>query len=250
MEGTSVLYYNENLKQTIYRPDVTKVPVHQKSFYSNSTQKQIRDLDNFYQLLNEKLDILAYDLYKKNSDVYFSYRNLVNLQKKADGELLQQKNKQENLKVQLLNQISQLENIISQELKPFITSQENVNSQVVELLDSHDNIITQELKPFIISQENANRQVVEQLDSHEMIIIQEIEPYIKNIQANLSNPIANLLRTVSPGTQIEHITVQETALEIKSFVNYNLFTNISTFLLKDNRILSINTNRIDSLSIS
>lgn len=301
------MYYSENANQSIYCPDVIQSPVNQKSFYSNSFQNQLSNLEEFSELLKCRLDTGYKDINKKVLDLDSYYKNLEALQTKTMGELSQHKSKQENLKKRLLNRQYRLENLITEELQSFMTSQENVNKAVFEQLDQQEKMVDEKLRPVIsqqgsikrkilnhleqhrmavskklqlmlTKQENVNRRVVNQLDKqelvnkqvvnqldkyelvnkqvvnqleeHESVILQELQPFIKSIQDNLANPIANLVKNLSPGTLIEKITVQGTEIEVKSFLDYNFITNASTFLLKDNKILSINTNRIDSLTFS
>lgn len=224
--------------------------------------------------MNENFEKQYSELNKKTKNLHSCFMNLTNLQKKTTGELSQYINKQANLKKQLVNKIDKHETVIAKELRPFIETQENINEQIGEQvvqqerlkkqvlnhLEQYRLVVSEELQSAAHQQEEVNKQVVERLDQQEnlnkqalelkeefrMATLQELQPVIKDIENHL-DPIANLLNGLSPGTLIEQITIQGSVIEVKSFVDFISSTNISTFLLKDNEILSINANRIDSL---
>ena len=277
------MYYSENLKQSIYCPDVIESPVNQNTFYSNSTQNRLTELEIKYDLLINKLAIRHQNLTDSVLNIDTNYKNIV-------GELSQQKKAQEMLKKRLLNRQRRIEKVRMQELQSIINSQDDMKKSVFEELDLQEKLFDEKLQPVlkqqtsmkrkmqnnINQQENANNQVVKrldvqelinrqvekelneqesvnrkvirELDEHEAIILQELQPFISTIQENLANPIANLVKKLSPGTLVGKITVQGAEIMAKSFLDYNYLTNTSTFLLEDNKILLINTNRIDSLT--
>lgn len=264
------MYHNNDIKQTTYYPNTIQSPTNQKSFYTNSLQEQLSLLEDMNNLLNERLDKRFTNLHRKTMNLSSRYWNLEDLQQKMLDELTQHKNKQDNQKKRIINKLYRLESVIQEELQPVVSEQENLKNQLLQWLGQHEKlvndqqerankqiqeqvdengvVITQELHAFIDQQTSMNKKVQEQLNEHEFLIHEELSPYIKNMRNILANPVANLLKNLYPGILLEQITVQGTVIEVKSFINYDLYTNTSLFLLENNNLLTVDINRIDSLT--
>ncbi len=63
----------------------------------------------------------------------------------------------------------------------------------------------------------------------------------------VKSPISDLLARLSPGSNVQVVTVNGKPIHVKSFGDYNTDTGISTFVLKDNHVISLQVEEIDYL---
>ena len=241
----------EHLNITVLHKKIRSELSQQKYSQNKMKDTLTKRLEDIESLITKNLNSFIMNQRKRNQMLL---SKIVNLEEDVMQEFHPIKEQQKALSEELFKRIEVCETKFLEELDSATDKQEDKNSrlydqleQVKELLDLHGSIIKQDLQPHQEKLRITTDQIQDKMLQHESIIREEVQPFLKEIQEALSNPIANLLKKLTPGTLIKQLTVNGTVFEVIYFLDFDIHSNLATFLI-EGKIGSINTTRIDSLT--
>ncbi|WOV86816.1 hypothetical protein QWT69_13180 [Sporosarcina oncorhynchi] len=247
----------------VYIQSLKNSPTNQSSYYWNQYDEKITALEKAHQTSSERLDTQYNDLQDRLNELSRKYSMLSANQRTTRRKLSNILYSLEDFDLHMNNHVDDVKKHADKKIRKLIRKQTYFSIRLEEMDFAFDDFyklenrfgkseqtVETKILPFVDQQEEVNESIRRKLTKQESVVFKKLLPMLERIERNLDKPIINLLSNLSPGTKVKELIVDRVVIYVKYFADYNVYTNIATFIKDENHVLSVDANKINSLSFS